>query len=130
MTARRKPKPFERSTAERSARAQRRMQHRERSLSTLLGFWLLCANARCRRNHTCIRDAHGCYERHWDAVPEDYKEVWGCSVKTRVNGVRTEQGIRHAIGLRLKKLMRDGRSAPDLLACVPGRPVDRLPTRW
>lgn len=107
---------------------RRHMEHRKRDLSTLMGLWWLCANARCRRNHACIGDAHRCYDRIWDATPQGQKEVWCCAIEARCNGIRTEQALAEAVAARFRKLER--LPAPDPLARPRGRPVDRLPTRW
>ncbi len=38
-----------------------------------LRVWRLCPQKRCRRHRSCSGEPHACWELHWNAMPEHFK---------------------------------------------------------
>jgi hypothetical protein len=95
----------------------------KRVFNNVLGFWLACGKARCRRNNACSGDPHACFQQLWPLVPEQEKEyVRGCITASKVT--RSPQALHQAgVAARDACLKRMESVTPPAAARDAARPV-------
>ena len=67
----------------------------KRVMNNVLGFWLACGKARCRRNRVCSGDPNACFQQLWPLVPEEEKEYVRACIKAARN-TRVPEAIQSA----------------------------------
>jgi len=62
-----------------------------RDQCTRFGFWMVCADKRCRRAKSCEGDPEQCFDRWWPHVPEEMKVYIRAAISAMA-----EKGMDHA----------------------------------
>lgn len=82
--------------------AQREWQRQSRArydadrrvFNNACAFWRDCEEPRCRREHACSGDPHGCFQRRWALIPEDAKMWFRAALKALVAGASFDEADR------------------------------------
>jgi hypothetical protein len=91
------PFAIEQTPAQRKAYAAqlRREDAGSRMRNDIFGFWRVCEQPLCRRNHSCSGDMHACFQRLWPLVPEEQKEYLRACIMA-AKDTRSKEAIHRA----------------------------------
>ncbi len=124
-----KKRAQEAAQRENEARRRRALESR-RGVCTVLRFWEVCADKRCKRARGCAGDVEACFDLFWPQVPEDLKDEMRQAIVLVRDGMSPRQAMTEAreFAAQRRRIAQE-MAAREAAPCAAPPPAESAPIR-